>query len=240
MASIGQPSALYPSPQKRPRVEFDPFPDPMPKRRCQEPERASPHLSFLEEFCDSEASLDTSGLVSSAQEELVAEMMRSLEKVIGDGEEAPTLQEPSSRLAVSEPSSALATPEPSTSALDSTWHHVGAGEGHAVSYAELAECTIGELDFECGQASGVRDDGDDQIRHLLEASDYELGIPVTSTNSPNDASQETGDEWALLDLVGDDSLHAHSSLTGWLDVSFHDFEDTFPVAREFCETVMLF
>lgn len=264
MASFDYPSPLSLSPKKRSRNDFDPLSlsGPLPKRLCPEPEQASPHLSFLEELCDFEASLDTSALVSSTQEELVAEMMKSLEKVIEDREDALILHDPSLNQASSEPSSSLATPEPSasalysssnlatpepsTSALDPSWQYTQFDEGQHVFHEEPAGCNYGELDFECGQSSEGSDEGDcrdAQIRHLLEASDDELGIPVACRAFCDEALLQREDEWALLDQaapgMSDENLHAHA-LAGLLDGAFHQFEDSFSVVRELSEGVTLF
>eukprot|EP00250_Pteridium_aquilinum_P008346 c17870_g1_i1 orf=550-1212(+) len=212
------------SSRKRPAQEIEPLGNEdttTGKRSCTDAPPSSAHLSLLEELCDfeeneAESCVDSVARDSSDQEDLVAEMMKSLEKVIEEGE-GRGVGEASFRDAVCCP----ASPAPHTSTFDLAW----ASEEPLISEIPSFH---GRLDDE----EGFKEDA--HIRHLLQASDDELGIPLSSSSSDLDESS-FHEEWASLS-----EQSAPVSGMNWLDACFPQFEEASSFSRELFEPVILF
>lgn len=232
-------------------------PAPQHKQSCfaspSAPHSHSHHLTYLEEL---ESSLDTSTLESPTPEDLVTEMMQSLEKVIGHIEDLSSVSEtlddatliseadpldtlPEVRLKVPEvllgDSEALdavfasdtSDPEPSV-CCDPDLELVGVRNlPELVNGSSCSHGYSSERDSEAGEGSNAGVD----LRHLLEMSDDELGIPAANSagNPENEVSAHVSDDdWSLLDESCSDSagvnntsrdggVYAHLMMGGWFD-----------------------
>lgn len=100
MASVERQPIDTASPSKKHPRDDDPphlSPEPLLKRPCPDldPSDVNPsNFGFLEELYEFENSLDASAIESVTQEELLTEMMKSLERVIGSIDENPPPQLP--------------------------------------------------------------------------------------------------------------------------------------------------
>ncbi|KAI5078012.1 hypothetical protein GOP47_0007836 [Adiantum capillus-veneris] len=203
-----------PAPGKRSLQDVKSLPSddaPSAKRPCLESPPPSAHLSLLEELCDLEAEDAESSLqplvsgASPLREDLVAEMMKSLEKVI-EGSNSRGAGEAST----SHPCSGAASPVRDASNFGLAW----SSDNCPVPEQDL--CSHGEL----LQHDDDTFDGDARIQHLLQASDDELGIPLSSSSSELDDSS-FHEEWASL---ADETGSSNFNLS-WLDGSLQQFEE---------------
>lgn len=194
-------------------LDFDPLadlcmlPDSLPcKRPCPPPMP----LAFIDELCEFDACLD---LEPSTSEELVLEMMKSLENVIGAIEESPS-QRPNCPL-----DNLVAAQQ--TVAQDST-----------MPFSDLEHLSSPS---DCAKTH--------QIKLLLEASDDELGIPADSGNVIDHQTPTNDADWGFVDGHSPDSVNAPSAVGlnsteglysqmlegGWIDGSFDQFDDSMAV-----------
>ncbi|MCO5599017.1 hypothetical protein L7F22_053116 [Adiantum nelumboides] len=186
---------------------------PPAKRACLESPPASAHLTLLEELCDldgddAESCLRPLASEMSPQEDLVAEMMKSLEKVIEEGESLRGEGQASTSYPASD---ALSPLHDGAATLSLTWEE--------------------EASFHGEYSQHQREEGateDERIQHLLQVSDDELGIPLSSSSSDLDDSS-FHEEWASL---SDETGPAASISLSWLE----QFEES----REIYEPVILF
>ncbi|KAH7428486.1 hypothetical protein KP509_09G004100 [Ceratopteris richardii] len=208
------------------------------KRLHADSRSSSVHLSLLQELCDLEGddadgSFGPSTSSECGQEDLVAEMMKSLEKVIQtDAVETCNSEttEISSGILSSGPASALECPTESDSCR---------------APSDVREYPAHTQD---GEASPNTIDADVHIRHILHASDDELGIPAADADlraahllavstSPSDFDDRSfHEEWASLSDNSGDSDYAVANLNCWFETPFQQFEEP----RDLYEPVSLF
>ncbi|MCO5608591.1 hypothetical protein L7F22_062804 [Adiantum nelumboides] len=211
---MAQTSAC-PPPGKRSFTHEEPLVSdeaPSAKRACLESPPASAHLTLLEELCeldgdDAESCLRPLASEMTPQEDLVAEMMKSLEKVIEEGESVRGAGEASTSYPASD---ALSPLHDGAATLGLTWEEEASLNG----------------DFQHQREEEATKD--ERIQHLLQVSDDELGIPLSSSSSDLDDSS-FHEEWASL---SDETGPAASFNLSWLE----QFEES----REIYEPVILF
>eukprot|EP00249_Psilotum_nudum_P010776 c22760_g1_i1 orf=481-1146(+) len=140
---------------------------PLSKRTCTELTSPAEHVSLLEDLCELGSAPEDTLLECGAEEELVSEMMRSLEKVIAAAEE----------------------PCPSN-ATDSTLDR----DLHRIKFHEDESASSGATDVSSLVSNGLRSEGiatcdgsesEVDIKYLFEASDDELGIPPSPESGGN-------------------------------------------------------